>query len=53
MAVGWSLQQLEVRSADEFYVPEKSRTMTAREWVMTVSGIVGLGVAMYAIFSGG
>ncbi|UCC81679.1 MAG: SLBB domain-containing protein [Gemmatimonadota bacterium] len=51
MAAGWSLQQLEVRSADEFHVPEKPRPMTTREWVMTVTGLVGVGLALFAVFN--
>jgi hypothetical protein len=49
MAAGLSLQQLDVRSADEFYVPEKARPMTTREWVMTISGLVGVGLALFAV----
>ncbi len=49
MAAGWSLRQLEVRSADEFHVPEKARLMTTREWVLTITGIVGLGLTLLAV----
>jgi hypothetical protein len=49
MAAGWSLRQLEVRSADEFHVPEKARLMNTREWVMAITGIVGLGLTILAL----
>jgi hypothetical protein len=49
MAAGWSLQQLQVRSADEFYVPAKPKPLSTREIIVTISSVVALGLTIYAL----
>lgn len=51
MRQGWDLQRLDVQPADEIYVPQKPRPMTTREWVLTITGLLGFTVSMLVIFN--